>query len=117
PTASRRPSATGTAGASASSRSGAAGSCTSWAGSPTPARAPKGRSAPRPALAEAGACLEAQFTREPGDRFFAALDAAGIVALGRVALHQGDARLQQRTARLARALLADPTPHPRRGAA
>ena len=38
-------------GRSASSRSGAAGSCTSWAGSPTPARSSKDSSAPRPAIA------------------------------------------------------------------
>ena len=68
-------------------------------------------------LADAGAVLEGQFSPEAGDRFFGALDAAGIVALGRVALHQGDARLQQRTARLARALLDDATPNLRREAA
>ena len=54
-------------------------------------------------LADAGAILEGQFSPETGDRFIGALDAAGIVALGRVALHQGDGRLQQRTAQLARA--------------
>ena len=53
-------------------------------------------------LADAGAILEGQFSPETGDSFFGALDAAGIVALGRVALHQGNGRLQQRTARLAR---------------
>ena len=41
----------------------------------------------------------------------------GIVALGRVALHQGNGRLQQRTARLARGLLEDATPNFRREAA
>ncbi len=68
-------------------------------------------------LADAGAILEGQFSPETGDRFFGALDAAGIVALGRVALHQGNARLQQRTARLARALLENSTPNFRRQAA
>ena len=68
-------------------------------------------------LADAGAILEGQFSPETGDRFFGALDAAGIVALGRVALHQGDGRLQQRTARLARELLEDSTPNFRRQAA
>ena len=53
-------------------------------------------------LDDAGAILEGQFSPETGDRFFGALDAAGIVALGRVALHQGNGRLQQRTAQLAR---------------
>ena len=100
PTASPPPSATETAGPSASSRSGAAGSCTSSAGSTT-----------------RGAILDGQFSPETGDRFIGALDAAGIVALGRVALHQGDGRLQQRTARLARGLLEDATPNFRRQAA
>src|SRR4051794_31538460 len=68
-------------------------------------------------LADAGAILEGQFSPEAGDRFFGALDAAGIVALGRAALHQGNGRLQQRTARLARGLLEDATPNFRRQAA
>ena len=67
-------------------------------------------------LADASAILEGQFSPETGDRFFGALDAAGIVALGRVALHRGDARLQQRADRLARALLEDSTPNFRRQA-
>jgi DNA-binding CsgD family transcriptional regulator len=62
-------------------------------------------------LDDAGAILEGQFSPESGDRFLGALDAAGIVALGRVALHQGNGRLQQRTARLARGLLEDATPN------
>ena len=68
-------------------------------------------------LADAGAILEGQFSPDTGDRFFGALDAAGIVALGRVALHRGDGRLQQRTAGLARGLLEDATPNFRREAA
>ncbi len=68
-------------------------------------------------LADAGAILDGQFSPETGDRFIGALDAAGIVALGRVALHQGNGRLQQRTARLARGLLEDTTPNFRRQAA
>jgi DNA-binding CsgD family transcriptional regulator len=68
-------------------------------------------------LDDAGAILEGQFSPETGDRFLGALDAAGIVALGRVALHQGNGRLQQRTARLARGLLEDATPNLRREAA
>ncbi len=67
-------------------------------------------------LDDAGAILEGQFSPETGDRFFGALDAAGIVALGRVALHQGNGRVQQRTARLARGLLEDSTPNFRREA-
>jgi len=68
-------------------------------------------------LADAGAVLEGQFSPETGERFFGALDAAGIVALGRVALHQGNARVQQRTAQLANGLLEDATPNFRREAA
>jgi DNA-binding CsgD family transcriptional regulator len=68
-------------------------------------------------LDDAGAILEGQFSAETGDRFFGALDAAGIVALGRVALHQGNRRVQKRTARLARGLLEDATPNFRREAA
>ncbi len=68
-------------------------------------------------LDDAAAILEGQFGPESGDRFIGALDAAGIVALGRVALHQGNARLQQRAAELARALLEDSTPNFRRQAA
>jgi DNA-binding CsgD family transcriptional regulator len=68
-------------------------------------------------LADAGAILEGQFSPETGDRFIGALDAAGIVALGRVALHQGNARLQQRTTELASGLLEDTTPSFRRQAA
>ena len=68
-------------------------------------------------LDDAAAILEGQFSAETGDRFFGALDAAGIVALGRVALHQGNGRLQQRTAQLARGLLEESTPNFRREAA
>ena len=68
-------------------------------------------------LDDAGAILEGQFRPETGDRFIGALDAAGIVALGRVALHQGNGRLQQRTAQLAKGLLEDSTPNYRRQAA
>ena len=67
-------------------------------------------------LADAGAILEGQFSPEAGDRFIGALDAAGIVALGRVALHMGNGRLQQRTAELARGLFEDTTPNFRREA-
>jgi hypothetical protein len=68
-------------------------------------------------LADAAAILEGQFSPEAGDRFIGDLDAAGIVALGRVSLHRGDARLQQRAARLAQVLLEDRTPSFRRQAA
>jgi hypothetical protein len=72
-------------GRSASSRSGVAGSCISWAGSTTPARSSKGSSARRAAIASSAP------STPPASS-----------PLGRVALHQGNRRLQQRTARLAR---------------
>jgi DNA-binding CsgD family transcriptional regulator/tetratricopeptide (TPR) repeat protein len=62
-------------------------------------------------LDDAAAILEGQFSTETGDRFIGALDAAGIVALGRVALHQSNGRLQQRTAGLAQGLLDHATPN------
>lgn len=65
-------------------------------------------------LEDAGAILDGQFSPETDDRFIGTLDAAGIVALGRIALHRGDRRLQQRTARLARDLLEESTPNHRR---
>ena len=68
-------------------------------------------------LDDAAAILDGQFSPETADRFIGTLDAAGIGALGRVALHRGDGRLQQRTARLARGLLEDATPNYRRQAA
>jgi DNA-binding CsgD family transcriptional regulator len=67
-------------------------------------------------LDDAGAILEGQYGPDTGDRFIGALDAAGIVALGRVALHQGNVRLQNRTTGLARHLLEDATPNFRRQA-
>jgi DNA-binding CsgD family transcriptional regulator len=67
-------------------------------------------------LDDAGAILEGQFSPETDERFIGALDAAGIVALGRIALHQGNRRLQERTAGLARGLLEDSTPNFRRQA-
>jgi DNA-binding CsgD family transcriptional regulator len=68
-------------------------------------------------LDDASAILDGAFSPETGDRFIGTLDAVGIVALGRVALHRGDGRLQQRTARLARDLLEESTPNYRRQAA
>jgi DNA-binding CsgD family transcriptional regulator len=65
-------------------------------------------------LTDAAAVLEGQFSPEAGDRFLGALDAAGIVALGRVALHTGDGPLQERATALARGLLEHTTPNFRR---
>jgi hypothetical protein len=61
-------------------------------------------------LADAGAILRGQFSPEQDDRNESILDVAGIVALGRVAIHTGDARAQRMTAALARPLLSESPP-------
>jgi DNA-binding CsgD family transcriptional regulator len=68
-------------------------------------------------LADAAAALEGQFGADTGDGFLGALDAVGIVALGKVALHTGDGRLQQRAAALAQELRVCSTPNFQRAAA
>jgi hypothetical protein len=47
-------------------------------------------------LSEAKAVLEGRFALEDGTRAAAVLDAAGIVALGRLAIHTGDGRQARR---------------------
>ena len=61
-------------------------------------------------LADAAAALEGRFDAAGGMPVVGALYAAGVVALGRVAIHTGDERLKRETAALARAMLADGTP-------
>ena len=56
-------------------------------------------------LHDAAAILEGQFSPEDDEPHDSILDAPGVVALGRVALHTGDARLRRRTETLARAML------------
>ncbi len=68
-------------------------------------------------LTDARAALDGQFGPDAAHHYLGALDAAGIVALGRVAIHTGDARLQQRTTALANGLLENSTPSYRRQAA
>ena len=68
-------------------------------------------------LTDAAAVLDGQFSPDAAEHYLGILDGAGIVALGRVAIHTGNARLQQRTATLARGLLEDSTPTYRRQAA
>jgi DNA-binding CsgD family transcriptional regulator/tetratricopeptide (TPR) repeat protein len=61
-------------------------------------------------LADAAAALEGRYAAA-GDRpVVGALYAAGVVALGRVAIHTGDQRQRRQTAALARAMVADGTP-------
>ncbi|MCU1664373.1 MAG: hypothetical protein JWR58_4438 [Pseudonocardia sp.] len=61
-------------------------------------------------LPEAAAALEGRFDAAGGMPVAGALYAAGVVALGRVAIHTGDERLKRDTAALARPMLADGTP-------
>jgi DNA-binding CsgD family transcriptional regulator len=68
-------------------------------------------------LTDARAALDGQFNPDAARHYLGVLDAAGIVALGRIAIHTGDGRLQQRTAALAQGLLEDSTPSYRRQAA
>jgi DNA-binding CsgD family transcriptional regulator len=61
-------------------------------------------------LSEAAAVLEGRFDLEDGSRAAAVLDAAGIVALGRVVLHQGDRRQVRRLADIAHVMFESGTP-------
>src|SRR5256886_978672 len=54
-------------------------------------------------LSEARAVLEGRFALEDGTHAAAVLDAAGIVALGRLAIHTGDARQARRLGEIGRA--------------
>jgi DNA-binding CsgD family transcriptional regulator len=68
-------------------------------------------------LPDAAAILEGQFSPEDEDQHGSILDVAGLVALGRVALHMGDARLQRMTAAFGRGLVERGPPSFRRQAA
>ena len=61
-------------------------------------------------LADAAAALEGRFDAAGGMPVIGALYAAGVVALGRVAIHTGDERQRRLTAALARTMVADGTP-------
>jgi DNA-binding CsgD family transcriptional regulator len=61
-------------------------------------------------LADAAAALEGRFDVASGVPVAGALYAAGVVALGRVAIHTGDERGKRETAALARAMVAHGTP-------
>ena len=56
-------------------------------------------------LSEALAVLDGRFALEDGTRAAAVLDAAGIVALGRLAIHTGDTRQARRLAGIAHVML------------
>ncbi len=66
---------------------------------------------------EARAALEGRFDLEDGTHAAAVLDAAGIVALGRVALHLGDTRQVRRVSDIAHVMSKQGTPAVRRHAA
>lgn len=68
-------------------------------------------------IQDAVAILEGQFSPEAEDRHESILDVAGVVALGRAAVHLGDARLQRMTASFARELVDQGPPSFRRQAA
>ena len=67
-------------------------------------------------LSEALAVLEGRFALEDGTHAAAVLDAAGIVALGRLAIHTGDTRQARRLADIAQVMLEQGTPAVRRHA-
>ncbi|MDX6631898.1 MAG: hypothetical protein QOH00_4144, partial [Gaiellales bacterium] len=67
-------------------------------------------------LLEARAVLEGRFALEDGTRAAGVLDAAGIVALGRIAIHTGDTRQVRRLEDIAHVMLAQGTPAVRRHA-
>lgn len=67
-------------------------------------------------LSEARAVLEGRFALEDGTHAVAVLDAAGIVALGRLAIHTGDTRQARRLGEIARVMLERGTPAVRRHA-
>jgi DNA-binding CsgD family transcriptional regulator len=65
-------------------------------------------------LTDAAATLEGRFGTAGATPVVGALHAAGVVALGRVAIHTGNERHKRETTALARAMLADGTPALRR---
>jgi ATP/maltotriose-dependent transcriptional regulator MalT len=68
-------------------------------------------------LTEARAVLDGRYALEDGTHAAAVLDAAGIVALGRLAIHTGDTRQARRLADIAEVMLERGTPAVRRHAA
>jgi len=67
-------------------------------------------------LSEAAAVLEGRFALEDGTHAAGVLDAAGIVALGRLAIHTGDTRQARRLGGIAEVMLDQGTPAVRRHA-
>jgi DNA-binding CsgD family transcriptional regulator len=67
-------------------------------------------------LSEAAAVLDGRFALEDGTHAAAVLDAAGLVALGRLAIHTGDTRQVRRLGNIAQVMLEQGTPAVRRHA-
>jgi DNA-binding CsgD family transcriptional regulator/tetratricopeptide (TPR) repeat protein len=67
-------------------------------------------------ISEAAAVLEGRFALEDGTHAAGVLDAAGIVALGRLAIHTGDTRQARRLGGIAEVMLDQGTPAVRRHA-
>jgi DNA-binding CsgD family transcriptional regulator/tetratricopeptide (TPR) repeat protein len=67
-------------------------------------------------LSEARAVLEGRFALEDGTHAASVLEAGGIVALGRVAIHTGDTRQARRLSDIAQVMLERGTPAVRRHA-
>src|SRR6202008_5023413 len=68
-------------------------------------------------LTEARAVLDERYALEDGTHAAAVLDAAGIVALGRLAIHTGDTRQSRRLGAIGQVMVAQGTPAVRRHAA
>jgi DNA-binding CsgD family transcriptional regulator len=67
-------------------------------------------------LSEAGAVLEGRFAHEDGTHAAGVLDAAGVVALGRLTIHTGDGRQARRLVDIAQVMFDRGTPAVRRHA-
>ena len=68
-------------------------------------------------LADAAAALEGQLTVDMAPQIVSVLDAAGVVALGRVAIHMGDPGLSRQAREIAEMMLGQSAPSVRRHAA
>jgi DNA-binding CsgD family transcriptional regulator len=68
-------------------------------------------------LADAAAALEGQLTVDMAPQIVSVLDAAGVVALGRVAMHMGDTGLSRLAREIAQVMLGQSAPSVRRHAA
>jgi DNA-binding CsgD family transcriptional regulator len=68
-------------------------------------------------LADAAAALEGQFSIDMAPQIVSVLDAAGVVALGRAAIHMGDQGLSRQAREIAQLMLGQSAPSVRRHAA